>query len=381
MKIALVQDELVRRGGAEQVCLTSLRAFPNAPLFTASYNPALTYQEFKGAQITSSWFSRLAKDEKSLRKLFFPFAIWAMESLDLTEFDVVLIGGTNAGKYVKVSDKALVINYCYTPFRLAWNPLSYSEYLNSGGLKKIVFDTIIGILRKIDKKHAKRVNYFLAMTEETRDRIQKAYEPTAPIHIIPPAVKVGNFKISDSVGDYYLLVSRLEFYKKVDLAIEAFNRLGRKLIIVGKGSRSDELKAMAKSNIEFRTGISNEELADLYGNCKAFIFPQHEDYGITPLEANSAGRPVIAYKGGGVLTTQIDIEADPENGTAVFFNEQSPQGLIEAVNYFERIQDRFNPESIRKNTQRFEEDIFVEELKKFVETKYLEHTSNFHSAN
>jgi hypothetical protein len=123
MKIALVQDELVRRGGGEQVCLSFHKAFPEAPLYTSSYNSDLTFVEFKKYKVTSSWFIKIANDEKSLRKLFFPFAILAMRSLDLREFDVVLIGGTNSGKYVRVSKNALVLHYCYTPFRLAWKLL------------------------------------------------------------------------------------------------------------------------------------------------------------------------------------------------------------------------------------------------------------------
>lgn len=370
MNIAIVHDELMRRGGAEQVVLCFHKAFPQAPIYTMAYQPNHTYPEFKNCDIHTSLFQKVVSNEKSMKKLFFPFGVIAMKLLDLTKFDVILISSTYAAKYVKISPNALVINYCYTPFRLAWNPESYAEYNNTSGLKRIIFNSIINILRKIDFKAAQRTDYFIAMTNETKDRIQKAYLPTNKIELIKPPVDCNKFYISSEIKDYYLVVSRLEYYKKVDLVIEAFNKLGYPLIIVGKGSKESELKKMAKPNIVFKNGLSNEDIAKLYAKCKAFIFPQHEDYGITPLEANASGRPVIAYGQGGVLDTMIPYTNDSNIATALFFEKQEVDYLIEAVLLSENI--KFNSNFIRHHAEKFHEDIFVDEIKTFVLKKINE---------
>jgi glycosyltransferase involved in cell wall biosynthesis len=369
MKIAIIHDDLMRRGGGEQVAICFHKAFPKAPIFTSVYQPELTYPDFKKATIYTSWYQKLVKSEKWMKWLFFPFGLLAMKSFKIDdEYDVILISTTYSGKYIKLPPKALVITYCYTPFRLAWNPTSYSEYLNAKGIIKWLFDFVVNTLRKIDKKSSERTNYFVAMTQETKQRIADAYEPTNAIKVIPPPVNFANYSISDKVGDYYLLVSRLEYYKKVDLAIDAFNELGYKLIVVGRGSKKEELKKRAKDNITFMEGLDNKTLSELYQGCKAFIFPQHEDYGITPLEANAAGRPVIAYRAGGVLETMIPYEDNASKATAIFFDKQEPTSLIDAVRLSEKLS--FDPYFLRENAERFTEEKFIEAVRDFVESKY-----------
>jgi glycosyltransferase involved in cell wall biosynthesis len=369
MKVAIVHDDLMRRGGAEQVVLSMLKAFPDADFYTLCYDPDNAYPEYKEYKINTSWFRYLAKNANVMKYLFFPVGIWAMKSIKLTGYDVVIISTTFAAKYVKVDPATVVINYTYTPFRLVWNPSSYTQYNNSKGLHRWVFNRVINYLRKSDARAARRADYFVAMTDETSKRISDAYGVKVS-QIIEPDVKTRNFHLSDKPKDYYLLVSRLEYYKKVDLAIEAFNKLGLKLVIVGNGTKADDLKAMANENIEFKKGLSAEELADLYANCKAFIFPQHEDYGITPLEANASGRPVIAYGVGGVLGTMVPYNGDASRATAIFFYEQTDEALIAAINQFEKLE--FNPDFIRKNAEKFDETIFVEKFRKFVIGKVRE---------
>jgi glycosyltransferase involved in cell wall biosynthesis len=371
MKIAIVHDHLTCRAGGEQVALTFHRAFPQAPIYTLAYNPETTFPEFKLCDIRPSWFQKITNDEGKLKKMFFPFGIIAMRSINLTDYDVVLVSGTHCGKYVRVAPKTVVITYCYTPFRLAWNPTSYSEYSNASGPKRIVYDTLVNILRFFDKKYAKRTDYFIAMTQETKDRIAVAYKPKNEITIInPPVNNLASYAVSTTPKAYYLLVSRLEFYKKVDLAIETFNALNHKLIIVGKGSKEVELHTMADLNkITFKKNISTNELADLYSGCKAFIFPQHEDYGLTALEANAAGRPVLAYSKGGVLDTQIKYTDSNTKATAVFFEEQSVESLTSAVATFELIKDNFDPYFIRRHAEEFEESQFIVKIVNFVNKK------------
>ncbi|RYY08375.1 MAG: glycosyltransferase [Sphingobacteriaceae bacterium] len=357
----------MRRGGAEQVVLSMLKAFPTADLYTLCYDPENAYSEYKNYKVKTSAFQYIAKNANWMKMLFFPFGIWAMKAMDVKGYDVVLISTTFAAKYVNIDSQAKVFIYVYTPFRLAWNPTSYTQYNDSKGLKKLLFDWIIKYLKKADAKSAQKGDYFLGMTSETAERIREAYK-VEEVTIIKPDVKCRNFYISDKPKNYYLLVSRLEFYKKVDLAIEAFNDLGLKLIVVGNGTKSEELKAIAKENIEFKKGLSAPELAELYANCKAFIFPQHEDYGITPLEANAAGRPVIAYGKGGVLDTMIPYTDDATKATALFFQEQKPEDLISAVLKFEQLS--FDPAYIRKHAESFDEKVFISRIQNFITEKY-----------
>lgn len=371
MKIAIVHDELMRRGGAEQVVRCMHSAFPDATIYTMAYQPEATYPYFKGTKIRTSWYNKLVKNEEQMRKFFFPLGWRAMKALKIDDdVDLVLISTTYCAKYVKFPKNALVIAYCYTPFRLAWNPQSYAQYLNAKGLKKAVFNKVVKFLRKIDFKAAQKIDLFIAMTEETKGRIQESYKPTQPITLIKPPANIHNFRVTNDKKEYYLVVSRFEFYKKVDLVIDAFNEMGLPLVIVGKGSQEKELKSRAKSNITFKTGVSSEELKNLYSNCKAFIFPQHEDYGITPLEANASGRPVVAYGKGGVLDTMIPYVDDAKKATAVLFPNQTTEDLIEAIQTLEKLE--FDPQFIRTHAENFREEVFIEQLKTFVTNKYQE---------
>ncbi|HEX8460760.1 MAG TPA: glycosyltransferase [Segetibacter sp.] len=370
MRIAIVHDELVRHGGAEQVLISFHKAFPEAPIYTISYNPETTFREFKSCTIKTSWFGKFVKDAKNLKRFFFPFGILAMRQLEVTGYDVVLVSTTHSAKYVKVDPDSLLITYCHTPFRLAWRPESYKVIAKAGFLKRRLFDIVINFLRSLDKKYAERTDWFLTNAREVVPRILAAYNPKRNVTVINPPVKCNNFYVSNIIGDYYLVVSRFEPYKKVDLVIEAFNKMPeKKLLIVGAGSMEAELKSMAGNNITFRSGLSSQELADVYSQCKAFIFPPLEDYGITPLEANASGRPVIAYGKGGVVDTMIPVsEFNKQKATAVFFNEQTVESLTNAISLFETYS--FNPDFIRRHAEKFDESSFIDKLKSFVFTTY-----------
>ncbi|MBE7175522.1 MAG: glycosyltransferase [Mucilaginibacter polytrichastri] len=311
-----------------------------------------------------------------MMRFFFPFGVWAMQSLDLTKFDIVLQSSTHCAKYVKVSPSALVITYCHTPFRLVWRPESYDKIYNARGIKRIAYNIVRALLKRVDLKHARRTDYFLANSKEVVERIKKAYTPRKEVEIIHPSVKCSKFYVSASIEDYYLVVSRFEPYKKVDLVVKAFTAMpNRKLIVVGKGSMEAELKAVAGSNIRFESNLSTEDIAKRYSLCKALIFPQHEDYGITPLEANASGRPVIAYGVGGVLETMLPYNGNAEKSTAVFFPEQTEASLREAVDLFETI--NFDPDFIRQHAETFDDPIFVKQYKAFVDSKIAEHFKEF----
>ncbi len=364
MKIAYVHDDLMRRGGAERVLLSLHKIYPEAPIYTLAYKKDKTYPEFRKKIIKKSWFQTLALNETIMKWLFYPFGVWAMKSLDLTEYDIVIISTTFGGKYVKVSSHAKVYTYCYTPFRLVWRPDSYTIYENSRGLSRTFLNWIIGRLKKIDMKAANRTDYFLAMTEPMRKRIVEAYNPERDVQIFNPPVDFSRFHVSDKIEEYYLVVSRFEPYKKVDLVIETFNKNGKQLVVVGGGSQEKYLKQIAKSNITFKHGLSQSQLAEVYAKCKALIFPQYEDYGLTPLEANASGRPVIAFRGGGILDTMIEYTGDVKSSTAILFDDQSTKSINEALDIFENL--NFDPIFLRKHAESFSESRFTSSIANFI---------------
>jgi glycosyltransferase involved in cell wall biosynthesis len=286
---------------------------------------------------------------------------------------VILASTTHCAKYIKTSPNNLVINYCHTPFRLAWNPNSYQRYENAKGIHKFIFDKIITRLKKIDYKYAQRANIYIANSPITVDRIRDNYQIKDKIEIINPSIDTSRYYIAENTEDYYLIVSRLEKYKKVDLAINAFNKLGKSLKIVGHGIEAESLKQNANNNIEFLGSVPQEKLVELYSKCKALIFPQHEDYGLTPLEANACGRPVIAYGKGGIETTMVPYNQSKQDNafTAVFFPEQNIDSLINAIKTCETL--NIDTNYIRKNAVKFDDSIFIRKIKQFVESEYLIH--------
>lgn len=370
MKIAIIHDELVRRGGAEQFTLIMHKAFPEAPIYTSTYNIKNTFEAFSSINIHSSWLTYIAKNEKILKRVFFPLGILAMKSFYLKDYDVVFISTTTSAKYIKVSPKTLVITYCHYPFRLLWFPESYTQVKNSSGLKKILYRLLIKIFKSIDYKSAQRTDFFITNTPEIAKIIEASYKPKEPVSVIYSSIPCSNFYVEQKpTSDYFLVITRIEPYKKVDIVIEAFNQMpDKKLIIVGKGSQKELYQKNANLNIEFKEGLSKEEIARLYANCKAFIFPQQEDYGLTPIEANASGRPVIAYGKGGITYTTIPYTTNSKKSTAVYFDEQSSTAVIDAVNLLETLE--FDPTFIRKHAECFDEKYFIENIRNFVSDKF-----------
>lgn len=369
-RIAIVHDCIISKGGAERVLLNMHKTFPEASIYTSIYNREKSYPEFKKCNIKTSWLQALLKTERAYKNTFFLLGAHAMQSHDLSGFDIVLISSTQSAKYVRATQNNFVINYCYTPFRLVWNPNSYNLYENAKGLKKFILKQVIHILKKIDYNHAQKTNKYIAMTNETADRIRKHYHVKNDIKIINPTIDTSKYFVADNIDDYYLVVSRLEKYKKVDLAIEAFNKLDRKLKIVGHGTEEIKLKKLANSNIEFLGSVNQKDLKEIYSKCKALVFPQYEDYGLTPLEANACGRPVVAYGFGGIRSTMLPYKSESNSSgfTAVFFNNQTIGSLIDAIKHFEKL--KVNTDFIRKHAEKFDDHIFIRELKSFVETEY-----------
>tara|TARA_B100002019_G_C21265617_1_gene599252 strand:- start:340 stop:1485 length:1146 start_codon:yes stop_codon:yes gene_type:complete len=373
MKIALIHDGIFCKGGAERVLLNMHKAFPDAPIYTSIYLENQTYAEFKKCNIKTSFLQYFIKSEKTFKKTFVLFAPYAMRKFDLSKYDVILSSTTHCAKYIKPNKTSLVINYCYTPFRLAWNPESYRIFLESNGYKKFLIKKVISYLQKIDFHYAQRANKYIAMTQETSERIKKIYNiKPKNIKIINPSINVGEFKVADKIEDYFLIVSRLEKYKKVDLAIKAFNKTDFKLKIVGMGMEYNNLKKIANNNIKFLNIVSQSELINLYSKCKALIFPQHEDYGLTPLEVNASGRPVIAYGLGGVETTMIPSnKKDNKNFTSIFFLDQNEDSLLSAIKKLDNL--NVNSEFILNHVKKFDNQKFISKLKSYIQLEYKNH--------
>ena len=358
-RVAIAHDYLVDSGGAERVVIALHEQFPDAPIFTSVVDPRTTFPIFNTLDIRASFLQRLPV-RKSNYKLLLPFFPLAFESFDLSDYDVVISSASAFAKGVITSSDTLHVCYCYTPPRFAWRYHEYVAQENLGRLQRLLISWVAHYLRGWDFAAAQRVDEFVSVSEITRRRVQKNYRRESVV--IYPPVDVESYTPRSEIGDYYLIVSRLAPYKRIDIAVQAFNDLGLPLKIVGAGIDAPRLRAMAKSNIEFLGHVPQNQLADLYASARAIIFPGVEDFGLVPLEANAAGRPVIAFAAAGALETVID------GVTGVFFREQTPDALASAVR--ETDVNRFDARVLRAHAEQFSKTQFQKQLAAFVEEKW-----------
>lgn len=362
LKIAIVCDWLTNQGGAEQVVWTLHEMFPEAPIFTSIYNKSKLPQ-FAKADVRTSFLQRWPF-AKNHHQWFLNLMPIAFEEFDLSNYDIVLSSSHSCAKGVITKPETVHICYCHTPMRYAWD--ESHDYINKSSfprfLKKWYIPRSMKKIRLWDRLAADRVEYFVANSRHIQKRIKKYYERDSTV--IYPPVLTANFSISPTVEDYFLAVGRLIQYKRFDLIIEAFNKLGLPLQIVGDGPEYKKLKANAKPNITFVGFVPNEELSKIAAKSQALIFPQEEDFGIVPVESMASGRPVIAYHGGGATETVVD------EYTGIFFEQQTPDHLMKAVKKFEKI--KWHPEKIRQHAIQFDVSRFKREMKFFIESKYEE---------
>jgi len=363
MNVALVHDWLTGMRGGEKCLEVLCELFPNAPIYTLLHNKGAMSPIIESKKIITSFINVLPKKQTKYRS-YLPLFPIAIEQFNFSEFDLVVSTSHAVAKGAKVRKNALHICYCHTPMRYVWE--QYDEYFGKGKAD-VVTRTAMKILRPYlqqwDVNTADRVHYYIANSENVRKRIQRYYHRDAEV-IFPP-VDTELFSLSTRDEGYYLMVTALVPYKRVDLAIHVFNALGEKLLIVGKGTETERLKAIAKSNIEFLGWRSDQELAQLYAGCKALIFPGEEDFGIVPLEAMAAGKPVIAFGKGGALETVV------EGKTGTFFYEQTIDALRQAVRKANAIE--FDPQSIRHHALQFSRPIYKEKMKEFINSKLQQH--------
>ena len=363
MKVAIAHDYLNQMGGAERVVLAFHEIFPDAPIYTSIYDPGRVDAAFQRMNIRTSFMQKLPLVKKH-HQPFLPLYPFAMERLDLRGYDLVLSSSSAFGKGVITRPETMHICYCHTPMRWCWNYNEYVEREQLGRISRSILPFLITGLRIWDQASAMRVDHFIANSPIVAERIKKYYRREAVV--IPPPVEVSRFAFDPAAQpeDYFLIVSRFMPYKRIDLAIEACNRLHLPLVIIGSGRDEKRLKSIAGPTIRFMGQLSDAEVLHYYAHCRAFILPGEEDFGITPLEAQASGRPVIAYGAGGALASVID------EVTGAFFHEQTVESLAATLASFD--ERKYDPQTIRNHALEFDKPRFHRRILQFIEAKMSE---------
>ncbi len=350
MKVALVHDYLSQDGGAERVLKALQEIYPEAPIFVLFYDKKKIPAYLQQQDLRSTFLQYLPFGDYRWSLPLMPFAT---ERHDLAEFDLVISSTSAFAKGVLTSPQTLHLCYCHTPTRYLWTDThSYIEELHYNRLIKTFLPPLISRLRAWEQMSAQRVDRFITNSENVRRRIQKYYRREA--EVIYPPVDTHLFKISPALGDYFLAGGRLVPYKRFDLIVKVFNRLGWPLKIFGSGPASETLQSIAHSNIEFLGPVSDLEKAKLYSQAMAFIHPQAEDFGITAVEAMASGRPVVALAQGGAMETVVN------NVTGKFFLEPSWESLLDTLLRFDPL--AFEPEKIKEHAQQFSVENFKQKI-------------------
>jgi len=374
MKVALIHDYLIRFGGAERVFLNLRKIFPKAEIFTLLYDEKKMGQYFQDTQVHTSFLQKFPKFWRKRQKYLLPFIPMAPETFDLREFDLVISSSNSFVKGVITRPQAIHICYCHSPLRFGWDAYaSYVQQQKKGRLTNMAIRIIMHYIRMWDKSAAYRVDYFIANSKSTADRIKKFYGRESKV-IYPPVVLEPKFRPSqrsELKSDYFLIVSQLTPYKQIDLAVRTFNKLGIPLVIIGEGPEKKELQEMARDNIKFLGWQSDQVVKQYLRNCQAFLFPGEDDFGIAPVEAMGLGKPVLAYRRGGATETVL------EGITGDFFDDLTPEGLADGVRRLLLNINNYSPLLIRKRAEKFSQERFERAIKEFVIETIEQHKKRF----
>ena len=365
MKVALVHDWLTGMRGGEKCLEVFCELFPDADLHTLVYDPASVSPAIRRMRVKTSWLNRLPGARKHFR-YFLPLFPQAIESFELGDYDLIVSSSHCVAKGI-YPHRAPHLAYVYTPMRYIWD--MGDAYLAGGTslLARAGLALSRAYLRRWDLRSTARVDQLIAISNNVAAKIVQIYGRTA--QVIYPPVSVDKFHLADTLQPYYLMVSALVPYKRIDLAIDAFNALKLPLKIAGDGPLRKYLQRRAQSNIEFLGWVDDRKLAQLYCQCQALIFPGDEDFGIVPLEAHASGRPVIGYGRGGLLETVVGLDRSSSGSapTGVFFPEQSAASLIAAIEFYQKHQREFRPQQIRQHAHRFSRERFKREIAGFLD--------------
>jgi glycosyltransferase involved in cell wall biosynthesis len=358
LKVAIVHDWLNQIGGAEGVLDALVEMFPEAPVYTSIYWPEAMPAAYRQWDIRTTWMDRLPGIHRHHQPYLLLYPL-AFSGLDLGSYDLVISNKSAFCLGVRTSPETRHICYCLTPTRFVWDYEAYIDREQVGGVARGFVRPFLGRLQRWERDAADRVNAFLAISHEVQDRVRRLYDRESAI--IHPPVETGRFAptLDGDHDDYFLIVSRLVPYKRIDLAVRAFTELGLPLWIGGSGRDRSSLEAMAGPNIRFLGRVPDEDMGRLMARCRAFVFPGLEDFGITPVQAMAAGRPVIAYAGGGALDYVVD------GATGIFFHQQTPESLSAAVRRFD--ETAFQPAAIRAHAEQFDVRVFRSRLLAFIE--------------
>lgn len=356
MKVALVHYWLLTMRGGERVLQALAEMYPDADIYAHVIDREMAEKEFPGHKLHETFIARLPF-AKRMYQNYLPLMPMALEQIDFSGYDLVISSESGPAKGIVVPPGVAHICYCHSPMRYAWD--MYHEYRrNAGFLKRLLMPVLMHKIRMWDALSSMRVDHFIANSGFVAERIRKYYRRETDV--IHPPVSSDDFYIASVVSDYYLMLGQLVPYKRADLAVEAFNQSGRKLIIVGEGEELNRLKKMAGKNVTFLGRQSFSNIKKLYAECQALIFPGVEDFGIVPLEAMASGRPVIALGKGGAMETVV---ADK---TGVFFYESTIESMNQAITYYEKNAEKFVPVRIRQHAGTFSVAIFKRSMATFI---------------
>jgi len=365
-RVALVHDWLNQIGGAESVLEVLVRLFSSAPVYTTIYGPELMPDRYRAWDIRTTFLDK-APGVHRHHQYYLPLYPLAVHSMSLQGYDVVISNKSGFCHGVRTTNRQLHIDYCLTPTRYVWDFATYAEREQMGLGARLALRPLVSWLRRWDRRAADRVDHFVAISTEIQQRIKRYYGRDSVI--IYPPVDTGLYRpSSDAPERFFLVASRLIPYKRIDLAVRACSALGVPLVVVGEGRDRAALEAVAGPTVEFRGRVSAKELSWLMSHCRAFFFPGREDFGIAPVEAQAAGRPVIAFAAGGALDTVVS------NKTGIFFSEQTVDSLVEAILSLDR--HTFDPAIVRENAERFGVERFEREFVGYVAETWQTFRSN-----
>jgi len=362
LKVAIVHDYLNQMGGAEKVVEVFCSMFPDSPVYTSVYDPAAMSPFWRTRDVRTSFIQRISP-RLGIARALLPLYPVAFESFDFQGYDVVLSSTTTFAKGIVTRPETCHVCYCNNPSRYVW---MYHEYVardRLGSTARRVLPYVVSPLRVWDYAAAQRVDQFVAGSFNSARRIHKFYRRDSVV--VQSPIDVNAYTPSSAQDDYFLIVSRLQSYKRIDLAIEAFNRLRWPLRIIGSGPDAARLRGLAGPTVQLMGRQPDEVVREHYSRCQAFIFPGEEDFGLTPLEAQASGRPVLAYGAGGALET-VRL-----GQTGAFFAEQTVDTLVAALRGFDPA--RFDPRAARANAQRFDVSVFKDRLGAVIDTAYTRH--------
>jgi glycosyltransferase involved in cell wall biosynthesis len=354
-KIAVVHDNFAQMGGAERVAEEIYQLLPGATLHTTLALPQLLSPGLRNARMRTTWMQHLPALKRYFRHYFLLYPL-AIEGMNLSAYDLIVSSCFGYAKGVRKRAGAIHVCYCHAPMRWVWRYDEYSARAGFGGVTRRLLPRLLSGLKRWDLRASKQPDYFIANSQFVADRIKRAYGREATV--IPPPIDVSRFQIAETTGDYYLVLSRLLSYKRIDLAVAACSRLKRPLVVIGDGPARAQLEKLAGPAVKFLGWQNDAAVAHYAARCRALLFPGEEDFGMTPLEVNAAGRPVIAYRSGGALETVV------AGHTGLFFEAPTADSLVQAITDFET--RSWDAQALRHHAETFSRAVFAARLTEFL---------------